>query len=97
MLPPKPVAPQGNLLLLHLSASERELMATNLNKAGIELEFSRPDHSGRRIVSIRAATGALKSSSASSAIHHSRNVEWLSLVGLLKIGAHHANQMCGNI
>ncbi len=42
-------------------------MATNLREAGIELEFSRPDHSGRRIVSIRTAASVSKSSSASSA------------------------------
>jgi len=49
-------------------------MATNLRAAGIELWFSRSDHSGRRIVSIRSAANASKSSSASSApsaIEHS--------------------------
>ena len=42
-------------------------MATNLREGGIELEFSRPDHSGRRMVSIRTAASTSKSSSASSA------------------------------
>jgi hypothetical protein len=51
-------------------------MATNLHETGIELEFGRPEHSGRRIVSIRTATSTSKSSSASSApsaTHHTRN------------------------
>jgi hypothetical protein len=48
-------------------------MATNLREAGIELEFRRPDHSGRRIVFIRMAASTSKSSSASSATHHTRN------------------------
>jgi hypothetical protein len=43
-------------------------MATNIREAGIELQFSRPDHSGRRIVSVRATAKATKSSSASSAV-----------------------------
>jgi hypothetical protein len=42
-------------------------MATNLRAAGIEIQFSRPDHSGRRIVSIQTAADTSKSSSASSA------------------------------
>ena len=42
-------------------------MATNLREAGIELEFSRPDHSGRRMVTIRAVTRTWKSWKSSSA------------------------------
>jgi hypothetical protein len=42
-------------------------MAGNLRAAGIEIQFSRPDHSGRRIVSIQTAADTSKSSSASSA------------------------------
>jgi hypothetical protein len=48
-------------------------MATNLRQDGIELEFSRPDHSGRRIVSIRTAVSTSRSSSAPSATDHTRN------------------------
>ncbi len=42
-------------------------MATNLRDAGIEIEFGRPDHSGRKVVSILAIARTSKSSSASSA------------------------------
>ena len=42
-------------------------MASNLRQAGIELEFSRRDHSGKRIVYIRVAANIWKSSSAPSA------------------------------
>ena len=42
-------------------------MAANLREAGIEIEFSRPDHSGRRIVSVLTIARISKSSSASSA------------------------------
>ena len=51
-------------------------MATNLREAGIEIEFSRPDHSGRKMVSVLAIARISKSSSASSAPsarHHTRN------------------------
>jgi hypothetical protein len=43
-------------------------MATNLREAGIEIEFNRPDHSGRKIVSVRAISAIPKTSSASSAV-----------------------------
>jgi hypothetical protein len=42
-------------------------MAGNLRAAGIEIKFNRPDHSGRRIVSVQRAVDTPKSSSASSA------------------------------
>ena len=42
-------------------------MATNLREAGIEVAFSRPDHSGRRMVSVQAIANIPKSSSAPSA------------------------------
>ena len=42
-------------------------MVTNLREAGIEIEFSRPDHSGRKVVSLLAIARSSKSSSASSA------------------------------
>ena len=42
-------------------------MGTNLREAGIEVAFSRPDHSGRRIVAVLATSRISKSSSASSA------------------------------
>ena len=51
-------------------------MATNLREAGIEIEFSRPDHSGRKVVSVLAIARISKSSSASSAPsarYHTRN------------------------
>src|SRR6266478_982577 len=38
-------------------------MATNLREAGIEIEFSRPDHSGRRVVSVLAIAHGRKTSS----------------------------------
>jgi hypothetical protein len=51
-------------------------MTTNLREAGIEIEFSRPDHSGRKVVSVLAIANTSKSSSASSAPsarYHTRN------------------------
>ena len=51
-------------------------MATNLREAGIEIEFSRPDHSGRKVVNVLAIARISKSSSASSAPsarYHTRN------------------------
>jgi hypothetical protein len=48
-------------------------MATNLREAGIEIEFSRPDHTGRRMVSVLAISRISKSSSASSASFHIRD------------------------
>ena len=43
-------------------------MTSSLRDAGIVLEFNRPDHSGRRIVSIRLMTSTPKSLSAPSAL-----------------------------
>jgi hypothetical protein len=43
-------------------------MATSLREAGIEVEFSRPDHSGRRVVSVLTISTFSKSSSALSAV-----------------------------
>jgi len=43
-------------------------MATNLREAGIEIEFNRPDHGGRKIVSVRTISAIPKTSSASSAV-----------------------------
>lgn len=42
-------------------------MASNLREAGIEIEFTRPDHSGTKVVSVRAISEIPKTSSASSA------------------------------
>jgi hypothetical protein len=52
----------------HVRGSALRRMATNFHEAGIELEFSRPDHSGRRIVAIRMVNRMSKSSSATSAL-----------------------------
>ena len=52
----------------HVLGNALRRMATNLREAGIELEFNRPDHSGRRIVAIRAVTRTSKSLSAPSAL-----------------------------
>ena len=52
----------------HVLGGALRRMATNLREAGIELEFSRPDHSGRRIVAIRTVTRTSKLSSAPSAL-----------------------------
>jgi hypothetical protein len=48
-------------------------MAGNLRAAGMDVQFSRPDHSGRRIVSLHSAADISKSSSALSATHATRN------------------------
>ena len=49
-------------------------MATNLRDAGLEIEFSRPDHSGRKVISVLAKISKSSSaSSAPSARYHPRN------------------------
>jgi hypothetical protein len=54
-------------------------MATNLRDAGLEIEFSRPDHSGRKMISVLAKISKSSSaSSAPSARHHPQTVESLS-------------------
>jgi hypothetical protein len=52
----------------HALGNALRRMASTLRESGIELEFSRPDHSGRRIVSVRSLTGTSKSLSAPSAL-----------------------------
>ena len=50
----------------HALGNALRRMLSTLRESGIELEFSRPDHSGRRIVSLRSRTS--KSLSAPSAL-----------------------------
>jgi hypothetical protein len=51
-------------------------MATNLRDAGLEIEFSRPDHSGRKVISVLAKISKSSSaSSAPSARYHPQTVE----------------------
>ena len=57
----------------NILSSALRRMAPNLREAGIEIEFSRPDHSGRRTVSVLAISRISKSSSASSASFHIRD------------------------
>ena len=52
----------------HALGNALRRMVSTLRESGIELEFSRPDHSGRRIVSVRSLTGRSKSLSAPSAL-----------------------------
>jgi hypothetical protein len=52
----------------HALGNALRRMVSTLRESGIELEFSRPDHSGRRIVSVRSLTGTSKSLSAPSAL-----------------------------
>ncbi len=52
----------------HVLGNTLRRMVSTLRDSGIELEFSRPDHSGRRIVTVRSLTGTLKSLSAPSAL-----------------------------
>ena len=52
----------------HVLGNALRRMTSNLREVGIELEFSRPEHSGRRIVSIRSPTKTSKSLTAPSAL-----------------------------
>ena len=52
----------------HVLGNALRRMTSSLRDAGIVLEFNRPDHSGRRIVSIRLMTRTPKSLSAPSAL-----------------------------
>ena len=52
----------------HALGNALRRMVSTLRESGIELEFSRPDHSGRRIVSVRSITRTSKSLSAPSAL-----------------------------
>jgi hypothetical protein len=52
----------------HALGSALRWMVSTLRESGIELVFSRPDHSGRRIVSVRSVAGTSTSLSAPSAL-----------------------------
>ena len=52
----------------HALGNALRRMVSTLRESRIELEFSRPDHSGRRIVSVRSLTRTSKSLSAPSAL-----------------------------
>ncbi len=52
----------------HTLGNALRRMVGTLRESGIELEFSRPDHSGRRIVAVRSLTRTSKSLSAPSAL-----------------------------
>jgi hypothetical protein len=52
----------------HVLGNTLRRMVSTLRESGIELKFSRSDHSGRRIVSVRSLSGTSKSLSAPSAL-----------------------------
>jgi hypothetical protein len=52
----------------HTLGNALRRMVGTLRESGIELEFSRPDHSGSRIVAVRSLTRTSKSLSAPSAL-----------------------------